>query len=141
MKTLKEELKDDKQKLNQSVSAIETGGKIDKIKVAIRIRPLLKKDFGKEDVTIIGKDGCSIQITDGMHLVQSRYSKVFGGTENTQEEVYNFTKDSIAEVLHGFNWTIFAYGQTGSGKTYTMFGPQWEESVQSTATSIEDYLK
>ena len=47
----------------------------------------------------------------------------------------------MTEVLKGFNCTIFAYGQTGSGKTYTMFGPQWEESVQSTAISIEDYLK
>ena len=101
----------------------------------------LNKDFGKEDVTIVGKDGTSIQISDGVHLVQSRYSKVFGGVNNTQEEVYGFTKDSIAEVLNGFNWTIFAYGQTGSGKTYTMFGPQWEESIQSTATSIEDFLK
>jgi len=31
-------------------------------------------------------------------------------------------KESIADVLGGFNATIFAYGQTGSGKTYTMFG-------------------
>ena len=141
MKSLKEEIKAEIQPLSLPDQANEPEGQKDKIKVAIRIRPLLKKDFGKEDVTIIGKDKWSIQITDGIHLVQSKYSRVFGGIENTQEEVYNFAKDSIAEVLNGFNWTIFAYGQTGSGKTYTMFGPQWEESVQSTATSIEDYLK
>lgn len=31
-------------------------------------------------------------------------------------------KDSVDNVVNGFNCTIFAYGQTGSGKTYTMFG-------------------
>lgn len=28
----------------------------------------------------------------------------------------------LADVLNGYNGTIFAYGQTGSGKTYTMMG-------------------
>lgn len=28
----------------------------------------------------------------------------------------------IANVLQGFNSTVFIYGMTGSGKTYTMFG-------------------
>ena len=29
-----------------------------------------------------------------------------------------------ADVLNGYNGTIFAYGQTGSGKTYTMMGSE-----------------
>lgn len=28
----------------------------------------------------------------------------------------------VADVVEGYNGTIFAYGQTGSGKTYTMMG-------------------
>jgi len=28
----------------------------------------------------------------------------------------------IAEVLQGYNCTVFAYGQTGTGKTFTMVG-------------------
>jgi kinesin family protein 5 len=40
-----------------------------------------------------------------------------------QQIVYDQVgKDAIADVLNGYNGTIFAYGQTGSGKTYTMFG-------------------
>lgn len=31
-------------------------------------------------------------------------------------------KDTVEDVLDGYNGTIFAYGQTGSGKTYSMFG-------------------
>ena len=108
--------------------------------MAIRVRPLLKNDIGKEDIIIVGKDQRSIQIADGVHLVKSQYSHVFGNIENTQQEIYDFTKSSVAGVLKGFNCTIFAYGQTGSGKTYTMFGPNWEESAKYSSKSIEDYL-
>jgi len=40
-----------------------------------------------------------------------------------QEAVFEgFGRDTIDEVLRGFNGTILSYGQTGSGKTYTLFG-------------------
>eukprot|EP00495_Collosphaeridae_sp_1-RS-2012_P001581 TRINITY_DN150_c0_g1_i11.p1 TRINITY_DN150_c0_g1~~TRINITY_DN150_c0_g1_i11.p1 ORF type:complete len:531 (+),score=96.77 TRINITY_DN150_c0_g1_i11:161-1753(+) len=40
-----------------------------------------------------------------------------------QEAVFEgFGRDTIEEVLRGFNGTILSYGQTGSGKTYTLFG-------------------
>lgn len=42
-----------------------------------------------------------------------------------QSVVYdNVGKETIQDIINGYNGTIFAYGQTGSGKTYTMFGPQ-----------------
>ncbi len=45
-------------------------------------------------------------------------------TDSKQEDIYGkIGKDTVADVLHGYNGTIFAYGQSGSGKTYTMFGP------------------
>lgn len=127
--------------MNMTQPLVENDSQQDKVKVAVRVRPLLKKDFGKEDITIVGKDQTSIQITDGVHLVKSQYSQVFGGTYNTQEEIYGFAKGSVAEVLNGYNCTIFAYGQTGSGKTYTMFGPQWEQSANSSASNMEDFLR
>jgi kinesin family protein 5 len=41
----------------------------------------------------------------------------------TQESVYESVGfNTVADVLNGYNGTIFTYGQTGSGKTYTMFG-------------------
>jgi len=40
-----------------------------------------------------------------------------------QSEVYEFLgRETIEDVLMGYNGTIFAYGQTSSGKTHTMFG-------------------
>jgi hypothetical protein len=41
----------------------------------------------------------------------------------SQSEVFERVRPSVADVLTGFNATIFAYGQTGSGKTFSMFGP------------------
>ena len=90
---------------------------------------------------MIDKDNKTVNISDGVHLIKSSYSHVYGKANGSQEEIYKFAQDSISQVLNGFNCTIFAYGQTGSGKTYTMFGPQWEESIQSTALSMEDYLR
>jgi hypothetical protein len=49
--------------------------------------------------------------------------------------------DSIEDVIRGFNSTIFAYGQTGSGKTYTMFGPHWEDSLNTSGNFLEDQQK
>ena len=40
-----------------------------------------------------------------------------------QSEIYDFIgKETIEDVLGGYNGTVFAYGQTGSGKTFTMYG-------------------
>ncbi|TFK54862.1 kinesin heavy chain [Heliocybe sulcata] len=40
-----------------------------------------------------------------------------------QHEVFDYgVKDIVADVLDGYNGTVFAYGQTGSGKTFTMMG-------------------
>jgi kinesin family member 5 len=50
------------------------------------------------------------------------FDKVFKPNA-TQEKVFNESAKSIvADVLAGYNGTIFAYGQTSSGKTHTMEG-------------------
>lgn len=56
-----------------------------------------------------------------------------------QIDVYKaVAKNSVEEVLSGFNCTIFAYGQTGTGKTFTMEGEHtsefmsWDEVTETT---------
>lgn len=50
------------------------------------------------------------------------FDKVFKPNA-TQEKVYSeAAKSIVADVLAGYNGTIFAYGQTSSGKTHTMEG-------------------
>lgn len=49
----------------------------------------------------------------------------------TQAQVYDATaKNTVADVLQGFNGTIFAYGQTSSGKTHTMEGVLDDPNLQ-----------
>ena len=63
--------------------------------------------------------------------------KIEGGshkpTHYTLDRIFNYevkqdllfkavAKETIDDVLNGFNGTIFTYGQSGSGKTYTMYG-------------------
>ncbi len=31
-------------------------------------------------------------------------------------------RETIEDILEGYNGTIFTYGATGSGKTHTMYG-------------------
>jgi kinesin family protein 5 len=51
------------------------------------------------------------------------FDRVFG-SDSKQMEVYSAAaKDTINDVIGGYNGTIFAYGQTGAGKSFTMFGP------------------
>ena len=45
--------------------------------------------------------------------------------------MYEFLgRETIEDVLMGYNGTIFAYGQTSSGKTFTMYGDIHDESLQ-----------
>ena len=60
-----------------------------------------------------GKDG-----PDGKQFV---FDSVFDPS-NTQEDVFEDSKQLLESVLDGYNVCIFAYGQTGSGKTWTMTG-------------------
>lgn len=54
-----------------------------------------------------------------------QFDKVFYDADTQQVDVYNFTaRDTIEDILKGYNGTIFAYGQTGAGKSFTMFGPE-----------------
>lgn len=39
-------------------------------------------------------------------------------------------KDTIEDILNGYNGTIFAYGQSGSGKTFTMYGELDDEELR-----------
>lgn len=43
------------------------------------------------------------------------------GAGSSQDAVFDkIARPVVADVLQGYNGTIFAYGQTGTGKTYTM---------------------
>ncbi|KDO20679.1 hypothetical protein SPRG_13431 [Saprolegnia parasitica CBS 223.65] len=69
------------------------------------------------------------------------FDNVFG-EDSTQQEVFEaVAKPVVADVLEGYNATIFAYGQTSSGKTFTMEGASIDDPglrgiIPRTATEL-----
>ncbi|XP_049850287.1 uncharacterized protein LOC126322410 [Schistocerca gregaria] len=102
------------------------------IRVICRFRPLNEAEGTKE---LSNEFLTEFEFPDDKNVVvkQSKtksqpqvfsFDKVFHGPNVTQLEVYeSAAKDTINDVLAGYNGTIFAYGQTGSGKSYSMSGP------------------
>ncbi|CAD8105692.1 unnamed protein product [Paramecium sonneborni] len=104
-----------------------------KIIVAVRKRPLNKKEMNKGDIDIVDVYNSQSQV-----IVKEQRMKV-DLTKYTEEHQFNFDaafdENTTNEQLYlqivrpiveaAFNKakvTCFAYGQTGSGKTYTMLG-------------------
>ncbi|XP_034941267.1 kinesin-related protein 4-like [Chelonus insularis] len=105
----------------------------DNIKVAIKVRPLIKREEDERLPIQWTVEGNSIsQIdpeTQKRSETQFHFDYIFG-MHNTNEEVFNATAKPIVEAaMNGINGTIFTYGQTGSGKTYTMLGSNDEKGV------------
>ncbi|KAI0797908.1 kinesin heavy chain [Abortiporus biennis] len=99
------------------------------IKVVCRFRPTnaIEQREGGEIVvsfdenlrTVMMK---SAQLSSGPERDGFTFDRVFPpGTK--QHEVFDYgVKETVKDVLDGYNGTVFAYGQTGSGKTFTMMG-------------------
>jgi hypothetical protein len=103
---------------------------LESIKVCIRIRPFLKHENQEESVVQYeADDNRKIKLRKSENCFEGFFDEIFPSS-TTQEEIFNFVKDSIWDVINGINSTIFSYGQTGSGKTYTMFGSDWTLNEQ-----------
>lgn len=97
------------------------------IKVVCRVRPLneAEEKAGSKFVLKFPTDD-SVSLGGKVYV----YDKVFKPNA-TQELVYNTAaKPIVADVLSGYNGTIFAYGQTSSGKTHTMEGVMGDSVLQ-----------
>ena len=94
-----------------------------RLRVALRVRPLLPKDLGREVVVHAEKPDMSsladaagspegkqtLRLTDMTHHVKSTYDRVFDA-EAKQDDVFAYVQNCVANVVNGFNCTIFAYG-------------------------------
>ena len=102
-----------------------------KVRVAVRIRPLIKREVRENTVGCVLGDPDNNEIIIGRQPKQRRFTYDYVlGPDSSQQDV--FDKCHIASLVdgcfHGYNATIFAYGQTGSGKTYTMGSCRMPES-------------
>ena len=111
------------------------------IRVVCRVRPMNameERNGSQAIVKVTGDDSLS------MSSKTYNFDQVFKQT-CTQEDIYNsVAKPIVADVLSGFNGTIFAYGQTSSGKTFTMEGeigsPEREGIIPRIVTDIFNYI-
>ncbi|XP_051277556.1 kinesin-like protein KIF27 [Dicentrarchus labrax] len=91
------------------------------VRVAVRIRPLLRKEVLHNHQVCVRVVPGSAQVMLGTDRLFS-FDHAFGQTAN-QDEVYESCVQPLVESLvDGYNATVFCYGQTGSGKTYTLGG-------------------
>lgn len=100
--------------------------------VAVRKRPLNKREASRKDIdvitmpskdlTIVHEPKQKVDLTRYLENHIFRFDYAFDETA-TNELVYRFTaKPLVHTVFEGGMATCFAYGQTGSGKTHTMGG-------------------
>jgi len=120
---------------------------MDSIRVAIRVRPLVKSELDRGCSNCVLADSINQQIIVNNNAnLTFTFNYVFS-TEHSQNQVYqsavedlvqklfsgkniifffiflynNFVlKSSNFDFILGYNVTILAYGQTGSGKTHSM---------------------
>ncbi|RHY91791.1 hypothetical protein DYB37_003139, partial [Aphanomyces astaci] len=69
--------------------------------------------------------------------VECAFDHIFTA-ESTQADVYASVQPLVADVLEGYNATIFAYGQTGTGKTHTILGMHDTELAAPSRSSTPD---
>lgn len=102
------------------------------LKVAVRFRPYNLVEINHiANNSSDGKDTnkCYEIIGNNTILLKYQHNKsyftldrAFDSTASQDEIFEEIGKETIEEVIKGYNGTIFTYGQSGSGKTFTMYG-------------------
>ncbi|XP_029166361.1 kinesin-related protein 4-like isoform X2 [Nylanderia fulva] len=105
----------------------------DSIKVAIKVRPLIRREKEEslpiqwivQENNIVATDVELRKRGDGGF----QFDHIFDTHANNNNVFDTIVKPIVDAAVNGFNGTVFAYGQTSSGKTYTMMGTSEEPGV------------
>lgn len=98
------------------------------VRVVCRFRPFNQREIDCGEAAAADEllkivDGVAVQLVGQEHGM-FQYDRVFGQNA-MQADVYNeVAAETVANVMDGYNGTIFAYGQTGAGKSFSMFGKE-----------------
>ncbi|KAL1499179.1 hypothetical protein AB1Y20_013689 [Prymnesium parvum] len=97
------------------------------VKVAVRLRPMSEREMRGNTVPVVNGSSERNEVTliKGAGSHQQRRTYTFDDVYtsfSTQSEVFKTVEPLVADVLRGYEATVFAYGQTGTGKTHTMEG-------------------
>lgn len=119
---------------------------VHQICVAVRKRPMNKKEMQKKDIDVVTipqknqllvhEPKHKVDLTRYLQNHEFRFDYAFD--ENADNEmVYRYTARPLVQtIFEGGMATCFAYGQTGSGKTHTMGGDFQGKGGQDSAKGI-----
>ncbi|KNE72889.1 hypothetical protein AMAG_17126 [Allomyces macrogynus ATCC 38327] len=114
--------------LDQASAAPSHGGSVmgdesGRIKVFVRVRPVLAHEANEKDTPTVTTDPGASQITifDNVKKPASFvFDHVFPPATDNRAVYAQVGKPLVEACLRGFNGTLIAYGQTGTGKTTTL---------------------
>lgn len=116
----------------------------DRMKVAVRVRPLNTKEcllstvtniirVNKNNITVLvgssADSSSGVSHTFTYDEVFSSYDPESFGYADQREVFLKTAQPLIIRAFEGYNACLFAYGQTGSGKSYSMMGVETLEKT------------
>lgn len=105
----------------------------DSIKVAIKVRPLIKREKDENLPKQWTIQGNYIVSTDAEMKKRGEggfhFDHIFDEATKNRDVFDTVVKPIVDAAVNGFNGTVFAYGQTSSGKTFTMMGDLNEPGI------------
>ncbi|XP_032664688.1 kinesin-related protein 4 [Odontomachus brunneus] len=105
----------------------------DSIKVAIKVRPLIKREKDENLPVQWVSQGNAIVAVDAEIKKRGdgrfQFDHIFDINASNNDVFCGIVCPIVDAAVNGFNGTIFAYGQTSSGKTYTMIGTKEEDGI------------
>ncbi|CAM6087605.1 unnamed protein product [Calypogeia fissa] len=116
-------------------------GKMEKIAVVVRVRPLLKGEASQRSPWKLSSKSIasSKSFRPSVPSYSFTYDRVYG-TKGTTLEIYEaHVKGIINSAVSGVSGTIVAYGQSGCGKTCTIRGLPQERGILVLA--VQDVFK
>jgi kinesin family protein 22 len=100
------------------------------IQVMARLRPMLAREEGQQEVVLVQGRTIFVQAPGGKDAKYT-FDTIFDQSA-TQVDVFGSALPCLQFAMEGLNTTIFTYGQTGTGKTHTMLGHDlWELAGKS----------
>jgi hypothetical protein len=117
----------------------------EQIKVAVRVRPLLKQERENNDKKTWDWDNKSIQLLEKDLNIFNPYTKtvkqsyqfdqIFGPEVANDYIFKSVVRNIVRSAMAGYHGSVFTYGQTSSGKTFTMNGDRTQEGIIALAVS------
>ena len=122
---------------------MKKSGKSECVKVAIRVRPMNKREKEQNSrlCVQVDKDNNTVSVISDKNESKTFPFDYVYPMETTQREVYDQVAFPIVDSnFKGYNGTVFSNGQTGCGKTFTMMGIITDPQLRGVIPNAFDHI-